>query len=30
MRDKSGRFMKGHSGDAGGSPKDEHNIAALA
>ena len=30
MRDKSGRFMKGHSGNAGGRPKDEHNIAALA
>ena len=30
MRDKSGRFVKGYSGNAGGSPKDEHNIAALA
>ena len=30
MRDKSVRFMKGHSGNAGGRPKDEHNIAALA
>ena len=30
MRDKSGRFMKGYSGNAGGRPKDEHNIAALA
>ena len=30
MRDKSGRFLKGHSGNAGGRPKDEHNIAALA
>ena len=30
MRDKSGRFMKGHSGNTGGRPKDEFNIAALA
>jgi len=30
MRDKSGRFMKGYSGNAGGRPKDEYNIAALA
>ena len=30
MRDKSGRFLKGYSGNAGGRPKDEHNIAALA
>ena len=30
MRDKSGRFEKGYSGNAGGRPKDEHNIAALA
>ena len=30
MRDESGRFLKGHSGNAGGRPKDEHNIAALA
>ena len=30
MRDKSGRFMKGYSGNAGGRPKDEHNIAELA
>ena len=30
MRDKSGRFVKGFSGNAGGRPKDEHNIAALA
>jgi hypothetical protein len=30
MRDKSGRFMKGYSGNAGGRPKDELNIAALA
>jgi hypothetical protein len=27
MRDKSGRFLKGYSGNAGGRPKDEHNIA---
>jgi hypothetical protein len=30
MRDKSGRFLKGYSGNAGGRPKDELNIAALA
>jgi hypothetical protein len=30
MRDKSGRFVKGYSGNAGGRPKDERNIAALA
>ena len=30
MRNKSGRFVKGYSGNAGGRPKDEHNIAALA
>ena len=30
MRDKSGRFVKGYSGNAGGKRKDEHNIAALA
>ena len=30
MRDKSGRFVKGYSGNAGGRPRDEHNIAALA
>ena len=30
MRDKSGRFAKDYSGNAGGRPKDEHNIAALA
>ena len=29
MRDKSGRFIKGYSGNAGGRPKDEQNIAAL-
>ena len=30
MRDNSGRFRKGHRGRAGGRPKEEHNIAALA
>jgi hypothetical protein len=30
MRDKSGRFVRGYSGNAGGRPRDEHNIAALA
>jgi len=30
MRDKSGRFVKGYSGNAGGRPKDENNIAELA
>ena len=30
MRYRSGRFLKGHSGNAGGRPKDEHNIADLA
>ena len=30
MRDKSGRFVKGYNGNAGGRPKNEHNIAALA
>ena len=30
IRDKSVRFLKGYSGNAGGRPKDEHNIAALA
>jgi hypothetical protein len=30
MRDKSGRFVKGYSGNAGNRPKDEHNIAELA
>ena len=29
MRDKSGRFVKGYSGNAGGRPKDEHNISEL-
>ena len=30
MRDKSGRFIKGCSGNVGGRPRDELNIAALA
>jgi hypothetical protein len=30
MRDKSGRFVKGYSGNAGGRPRDEHHIASLA
>jgi hypothetical protein len=30
MRDKSGRFVRGCSGNAGGRPRDEHNVAALA
>ena len=30
MRDNSARFRKGHSGNAGGRPKEEHNFAALA
>lgn len=30
MRDRSGRFLKGYSGNAGGRPKDSNNIAALA
>jgi len=29
MRDKSGRFVKGYSGNAAGRPKDRHNIAEL-
>ncbi len=29
MRDKSGRFIKDHSGNAGGRPKDEPNIARV-
>ena len=29
MRDKSGRFVKGYSGNAGGRPKDEHNMLLL-
>ena len=30
MRDNSGRFRKGHRGNAGRRLKEEHNIAALA
>ena len=30
MREKSERFIKGHSGNVGSRLKDEHNIAALA
>jgi len=30
MREKTGRFMKGYSGNSGGRPKDTHNIAELA
>ena len=30
MRDKRGRFPKGQSGNPGGRPKDEHNVAELA
>ena len=30
MRDKSGRFMNGYSGNTSGWPKDEQNITALA
>ena len=29
MHDKSGCFLTGYCGSAGGSSKDEHNIAAL-
>lgn len=29
MRDKSGRFVKGYSGNAGGRPKDEHNALMM-
>lgn len=29
MRDKSGRFVKGYSGNAGGRPKVEQNIAEV-
>lgn len=30
FRDRSGRFAKGHSGNAGGRPKDEHRVSELA
>ena len=30
MRDKTGRFIKGYSGNPGGRPKDEHNVIELA
>ena len=30
LRDSAGRFQKGHSGNAGGRPKDEHKVADLA
>ena len=30
FRDDAGRFQKGHSGNAGGRPKDEHRVAELA
>ena len=30
IRDKSGRFVAGHSGNAGGRPRDEHKLAELA
>ena len=30
IRDKSGRFVAGHSGNAGGRPRDEHKVAELA
>ena len=30
MRDKTGRFIKGSSGNPGGRPKDEHNVIELA
>ena len=29
-RDSTGRFQKGHSGNAGGRPKDEYKVAELA
>ena len=29
-RDSSGRFTAGHSGNAGGRPRDEHKVAELA
>ena len=30
LRDSTGRFQKGYSGNAGGRPKDEHKVAELA
>ena len=30
MRNQSGQFLKGHSGNAGGRPRDEHRVAELA
>ena len=30
LRDSAGRFQKGHSGNTGGRPKDEHKVAELA
>ena len=30
IRDKSGRFVAGHSGNAGGRPRDEYKVAELA
>ena len=30
MRNTSGQFLKGHSGNAGGRPRDEHKVAELA
>ena len=30
MRNELGRFKSGHSGNAGGRPRDEHKVAELA
>ncbi len=30
MRDNQGKFIKGHSGNAGGRPRDERKVAELA
>ena len=30
MRTSTGQFLKGHSGNAGGRPRDEHKVAELA
>ena len=30
MRNNLGQFVSGHSGNAGGRPKDEHKVAELA